>query len=178
VVRPVVEDPLQHGTQRRAGRPLEQLADQDLVDDLLHVLVAQHGDDALRGGRELGGHAFGVGQLPDPLPHAPGDLDTPELVAHHVLGQEVLADEVAEAVAELVLLARDDRGVRDRQAHRPPEERGDGEPVGQRADHRGLGGGADVAHPVRRADRLAPPREQEDHGRTQQETGRQHLHAA
>ena len=64
-------------------------------------------NDALGRGRELRGDPISVGHLPDPLAHPPGDLDPSELVAHDVLGQELLADEVAEAVADLVLLARE-----------------------------------------------------------------------
>ena len=44
-----------------------------------------------------------------------------------------------EGVADAVLVARDDRGVRDRQAERVAEQRGDREPVGEAADHGRLG---------------------------------------
>ena len=47
--------------------------------------------------------------------------------------------------AQLVLLGGDDRGVRDGQAERVAEEGGDREPVGERADHAGLGGRGDIA---------------------------------
>ena len=40
---------------------------------------------------------------------------------------------------------RDQRRVRDRQPERVPEQRGDREPVGDRADHAGLGAGVDEA---------------------------------
>ena len=90
-------------------------------------------------------------------------------------GQEVLLHEGAQARADLVLLARDDRGVRDRQPERVPEQRGDGEPVGQRADHRGLGGGPHVADPG-----AGVPAEQhageEDERRPAEQPGGQPLH--
>ena len=47
--------------------------------------------------------------------------------------------------ADAVLVGRDDRGVRNRQAERMAEQRDHREPVGDRADHRGLGEGRDVA---------------------------------
>ena len=50
-----------------------------------------------------------------------------------------------ERVADPVLVARDDRGVRDRQAERVAEQRGDREPVGEAADQPRLGEGADEA---------------------------------
>jgi hypothetical protein len=54
-------------------------------------------------------------------------------------------DELAELGRQLVLLARHERGVRDAQAERVAEQRGDREPVGEPAHHPGLGGGAQEA---------------------------------
>ena len=62
----------------------------------------------------------------------PGDL---------VGGEHVGGDEAAEGGAETLLLVRDDGGVRDRDAERMAEQRGDREPVGDAADEAGLGGG-------------------------------------
>ena len=53
---------------------------------------------------------------------------------------------------------------------RVPEQRGDGEPVGERADHRGLGGGADVAHP--RAGARSPAARRPGRRRRRPGTGR------
>lgn len=75
------------------------------------------------------------------------DADGAQSLSYDVLGEEVLADEFAERDAELVFLGRDDRGVRDGQAEWVPEEGGDGEPVGQGADHAGFGGGGHIARP-------------------------------
>ena len=56
-------------------------------------------------------------------------------------------EEVGERLADPVLVARDDRGVRDRQAERMAEQRGDREPVGKAADHRRFGEGLHIAQP-------------------------------
>jgi hypothetical protein len=93
---------------------------------------------------------------------------------HDVLrGEEVGRDEVAELRAELVLAGRDQCRVRDGQAEGPPEERGHREPVGQPADHPGLGGRAQVTDP-----RLVRHREgrHEDRGRHREEAPGSHLH--
>jgi len=52
--------------------------------------------------------------------------------------QEVLREELLEALPELVLLARHERGVRDRQPQRVPEQGGDREPVRDGPHHAGL----------------------------------------
>ena len=57
--------------------------------------------------------------------------------------QEIGQQEACKRVADAVLVARHDRGVRDRQSHRMAEQRGDREPVGQSTDHRRLGKGPD-----------------------------------
>src|SRR5699024_2889340 len=72
-----------------------------------------------------------------------GDFDGSDLRRHRLGVEEVRGHEGREARAERVLLARNDRGVRDRQAQGMAEERGDGEPVGDRTDHGGLGGSRD-----------------------------------
>ena len=64
------------------------------------------------------------------------------------------------------------------QAQRMTEQRGDGEPVGERADHPGFGGRADISDPGGPALGLAPATDQEDHGRADQETQRHRLHPA
>ncbi len=54
-------------------------------------------------------------------------------------------DEFAELVGDAVLIALDDRGVRDRQSQRPLEQRHDGVPVGEPADGGGFRKGRDEA---------------------------------
>ena len=94
------------------------------------------------------GHPLGMCGLRQPLTQPAGHLRVAQLGLHHLRRQEVLPHEGAQALAELVLLALDDRGVRDRDAQRMLEQRGHGEPVGQRAHHAGLRGRADVADPA------------------------------
>ena len=146
---------------------------------VLHVLVAQHGDHAAGRGGQLGGDPVGVGRLARASRRAAAATWTRLSLSRTTgLGQEVLPDEVAEAVAEHVLLGRDDRGVRDRQAQRATEQRRDREPVGQRADHAGLGRRPHVADPARPVVDLPPASQQEDHGRDQEQPGGQPLHPA
>ncbi len=54
-------------------------------------------------------------------------------------------DEFAERVRDAMLVALDDRGMRDRQPERAPEQRDHGVPVGDTADGGGLGEGRDEA---------------------------------
>ncbi len=90
-----------------------------------------------------------------------GHRELCQLLPDHGLGQEVGRDELGQRRADGVLAGRDDRGVRDRQSQRMPEQRGDGEPVGQRADHAGLRGRPDVAEPGIAV--LQQPGDHEDH---------------
>ena len=59
--------------------------------------------------------------------------------------EEMHLDEFAELVGDALLVALDDRGVRNRQPQRPFEQRHHGVPVGQTADGGGLGKGCDEA---------------------------------
>ena len=89
--------------------------------------------------------------------------------------QEIVAQEIGERVADPVLVARDDRGVRDRQAERVAEQRGHREPVGQPADHRRFGKGADKA--PGRMTIAQRARDQKKPGHRHQQRGRDHPHA-
>ena len=53
--------------------------------------------------------------------------------------QEILLQEIRQRFADAVLVARDDRGVRDGEAERVAEQGRHREPVGKAADHRGFG---------------------------------------
>ena len=74
-----------------------------------------------------------------------GEVDVAHPPRDHRRDQEILLEEGGQRLADAVLVARDDRGVRDRQAERVAEQGGDREPVGQAADHRRLGEGLDPA---------------------------------
>ena len=70
-----------------------------------------------------------------------GEVDRPHPLRHQTRNQEIVLEKIGQRVADPVLVARNDRGVRDRQAHRVAEQGGDGEPVSKPADHRRLGEG-------------------------------------
>jgi hypothetical protein len=75
---------------------------------------------------------------------------------------------------DAVLLPLHDRGVRDGEPHGPAEERGHGEPVGERADHGGLGHRPEPAEP--RVARFEDARGDEEGRDQQEEPGRDALH--
>ena len=177
-VRPVGEHPPEEPPQVRCPRPLEDAADHRLLHHGLHVLVPQHLHGRAHSGGELRGHPFRVLGLAQPGPGAGGDLGAAQLVPHDRFGQEVLAHEVAEALAERVLALRDDRGVRDGKPERPAEQGGHREPVRERADHARLGRAAHVPGPGARTRVLLPPRDRVDDEREHQQSGGHGLHPA
>ena len=119
------------------------------------------GERALHHGAE----AIGIERLEHPLQHARGAAPEPPLLRrlgqeaagragdveplhpprHHRGGEEIVLEEIGERVADPVLVARHDRGVRDRHAERVAEQGGHREPIGDAADQPRLGEGADEA---------------------------------
>ena len=85
-------------------------------------------------------------------------------------------DEFAELVGDAVLIALDDRGVRDRQSQRPAKQRHHRVPVGKAADGGGFGERRDKAE--RRMDRQQRLRRHEQRQRARQHQRRQRLDAA
>ena len=164
----------------RAGRrpPLgrHQMFAGEVGDEVAHVVVAERIEHGDRDRRPFGADPLGVLRLAQPLAAAQRDLRARELGAHDVGCQEVRLDELAECAADLVLAARDDRGVRDRESERTAEQRGDGEPVGKRSDHAALGSSTHVAEPGQPL--LQRERDDERDGHEQERAERDRLHAA
>jgi hypothetical protein len=86
-----------------------------------------------------------MGGVRQPLAQSRTDPRPLETFVEQLLGEEVVLHELPQRRADLVLAMRDDRGVRDGDPQWMAEEGGDGEPVGQRAHHGGLGERLDVA---------------------------------
>ena len=125
----------QHFAEQRREMHRAHALGQAAVDHLLNVFVAQH----LRGGahrrRRVArdrARVVGVGQ---PFGETPPDLHRPQTMLDHLAREKIPLDERAERSSDAILFRRHDRRVRNRNAERMPEERGDGEPVGQPADH-------------------------------------------
>ena len=94
-----------------------------------------------QGRQRLGGRAGGGRVGRGSGCRMPGRSSWPRNCDDLRAGEHVPGDEPAERAAQPLLLARDDGGVRDRQAERVAEQRGHREPVGDAADEAGLGGG-------------------------------------
>ena len=90
--------------------------------------------------------------------------------------QQLPPHPIPERAPDLVLPARDDRRVRDRDAERMPEQRRHREPVRERADHAALGRRAHV--PPAREVLLEDERDDEDDRHEQQGAERDRLHGA
>ena len=153
-----------------------QCAGEVLADEVTHRLFAQRVEQPRQQRGEAAGNDAGSRPIGQPSGQHLREVDVGELRRNHLGRQEVALDELAQGLAEPVLLLRNDGGVRDGQSERPPEQRGDCEPVGQPADQSRLAERAQVTHPWMQ--RLIGAREQEDHGRSQQERERQALHGA
>src|SRR5574338_1238202 len=87
-------------------------------------------------------NATAVGRIADPPGDAFRDPQPVKPGGNDLTREEVVLHEAAEAPADAILATRDDRGVRDRNAHRVAEQRGDREPVREPTHHRRLGRGA------------------------------------
>ncbi len=138
-----IDRPAEHRCRRRGP----DLRLDDALEPGLHLGVVEHLERAAQRVGEAVGGTPGVVGLRQPGAEAPSDAGIGEPLAEHVVGEEVLLDELAETAPDLVLALRDDRGVRDRDAERMPEQRGHGEPIGERTDHRRLRRGDHVADP-------------------------------
>ena len=100
------------------------------------------------------------------------EIDLAELGVDGGSFQEMLLDEFAELVGDAVLVALDDRGVRDRQPQRPAKQGHDSVPVGEAADGGGFTEGRNEAesgmHRLQRLGRQEQRKRRRQHQRCQQ----------
>ncbi len=85
------------------------------------------------------GEAGGIDLVSQPGGQAGNDPGGADPLGENVGVEEVLLHELAESSGELVLALDEQRGVRDRQAQGTAEQGRHREPVGNGADHGGLG---------------------------------------
>ncbi len=128
-------------------RALRSPSSTDAVDERLDVLVAQD----LRAGRQrlrrLERDRARVLRRRDPRREPLGDPQRAEAIRDHLARQEVVLHERAKRAGHAILARRDDRRVRNGDAERMAEQRGDREPVREPADHGGFRHCANEAEP-------------------------------
>ena len=93
------------------------------------------------------GCAAGGGWVRQESPEDGRDIEPGQHARDLALGHHMVGDKPAEGAAEPGFLGRDDRRMRDRDAERVPEQRGDGEPVGDPTHEPGLGRRLQQFHP-------------------------------
>ena len=134
IVEQTLMSPLLHEGAQRAGRERRQIdrhqLRRDAAADESHqpgILRRRHrlGQQPQREAREILA-ALAVAQ---PVGDERTEIDLPQLGFDGRGLEEMDLDEFAELVGDAVLVALNDRGVRDRQAQRPLEQRHHGVPV-------------------------------------------------
>ena len=169
VVQVVAHGLLEQAAEQRGDRLLVEARHQGVADQPLDVVVA---DPVERDHSDVGGLVDGASRVAgygEPLADPQRDRGRGDPLADDVLLEEVVPDELLQSSPQLVLAARDQSGVRDRQAERSLEQRGHREPVRDRTDHGGLGAGVDVAQEAvllegGQVDRSSDDQQRDGHG--------------
>ncbi len=125
------------------GQPRRDCA----TEEVAHPRVVERAQAVARCRHRVVAQRAGVCRGSQPVGQPRSRVELLQLRQHLRGAQEVVADEAREVGADAVLVGRDDRGVRNGQAERMPKQRDHREPVGDGADHRGLGKSRDVAEP-------------------------------
>ena len=151
--------------RRRAGEvDLAHAGRHRALQEALHARVVDRAERVGEEARGVGGDGVRVRRLQQPAAQRVRGPELGDALHQRRGGEEVVLDEFRKPARDPLLVARDDRGVRDRQVERPAEQRHHREPVGERADHRGLGEGGGVVELVLLRHHVA-------HGRGQQQSG-------
>ena len=117
-----------------------------LLQVVAHPLVVERLQSIRREARHIGCHRLGVLGLEQPAVKRACRTELADALHHRRTGKKVRLDEERQPGGDALLVARDDRRVRNEaQAERMVEQRRHREPVGDCADHGCLG---DDAHPT------------------------------
>ena len=119
--------------------------------------------------RDIVSQPFGIGRLGEPPRERAHHIDARQSFVHHRGSKEIVGDETAERLADPLLVVRDDRRMRNRQAERMAEQSDDREPVGAGADHAGFGKSPQIGQP--RPFDLDDVGRDEDRGHQRQQSG-------
>ena len=133
------------GDRRRRNRQRRLL--RDGPDRFADPLQRQRLGDVRQLQRHIVAQPLGIGRLGEPLGERAHHVYPRQALVHHRRGEEIIGDEIAQRLADPILVVGDDAGVRYRQAERAPEQCDDGEPVGAGADHAGFGERPQVGNP-------------------------------
>ena len=115
---------------------------------MLHPCIVERGEAVGRQAHDVARHRFRVIGADEPAVERARRPKVANPLHHRRARQEVRLDEMRQARGDALLVARNDRGVRNEtQAKRMVKKRGHREPVGDRPDHRRLGGDRDPVEP-------------------------------
>ena len=154
--RKLVEKPL---VAALIGECRKQFRSQRRHFDLLNLLDHPLGDEPAKAGlfdsrqslrhqaRDKPRQVPGALRVRKPVGDQRGKVHLLQLLADWLLRQEIDLDEAAKIVRDPALVLRDDRGMRNGQTERTPEERHNRVPVSKAADGGSLGEGRDERQP-------------------------------
>jgi hypothetical protein len=141
-----------------------------------HTRVVHRRESVGQDASEIAGERVGVLAFEQPPAQRARRAEGGDALDHGGGGKEVVLDELGQAVRDARLVARQDGSVRDEaQVERVMEQGDDGEPVGDGADHRRLGGACHVVQP--RVARLQGGGEDIDDAGGGEQAGCDDLHA-
>ena len=125
-------------SQQGSERDRPHARGHDCFDGFLDLIILEQLDSCSRHRGQLGSHPRRARRIPEPCPEPCRRVCFADALGDLSRSQEVALDELAEAAAYRVLAFRYERGVWDRYPERVLENRGDGEPIGNRANHGGF----------------------------------------
>ncbi len=178
VVFAAVGDELETASHQLCAVDLFESIAEHIAEDAFDLIVVECTEERGDTIADPAGGALAVGGEFEEIGDGARRREVADLALEVVDRQQPRLDEVAEVGTDLILLARDDGGVPDGNTERVAEERDDGEPVGEGADHGSFGEGADVV-PANDPDDGAIAERMghgEEHGHEHERSGGDELH--
>ena len=162
----------QPGCQGGEFQPL-QLRHRPLAEESLQTGLIDRGQGLRHEAQDKARKRGAAAAVAQPVGHQGGEINLAQPRLDRLGREEIRLDEFAEVLRDAVVIARHDRGVRDRQTQRSAKQGNDGIPVGQPAHRSCRREGRDI--PPGPVKRLVVPRYDEQRSGCQQQQRRREL---
>lgn len=143
----IIHNPAQNHANRASPLRLNHMLTDQTLRDPLKILIGDNLHEARSDRQKLARKPLRTVMISDPTAQGLRNTKIRQTLLKNLIIEEIVTHKSAQTIANLILLARNQTRMRNRQTHRPAEQRRHRKPIRQRTNHAALGARPDVASP-------------------------------
>ena len=135
----IIHNPTQNHANRASPLRLNHMLTDQTLRDPLKILIGDNLHEARSDRQKLARKPLRTVTISDPTAQGLRNTKIRQTLLKNLIIEEIVTHKSAQTIANLILLARNQTRMRNRQTHRTAEQRRDRKPIRQRANHAALG---------------------------------------